>query len=84
MVYEKFTSFKTISPKMSENSSDSVLVVLSNMYSFNYRYSYYMLKQNNYIDKMFDSLTFDNKEIEEFFRKLMVVLKNYVDKRIGA
>ena len=84
LVYEKFTSFKTISPKMSENSADSALVVLSNMYSFNYRYSYYMLKQNNYIDKMFDSLTFDNKEIEGFFGQLMVVLKNYVDKRIGA
>lgn len=84
LVYEKFTSFKTISPKMSENSADSVLVVLSNMYSFNYRYSYYMLKQNNYIDKVFDSLTFDSKDIEGFFGQLMVVLKNYVDKRIGA
>ena len=84
LVYEKFTSFKTISPKMSENSADSALVVLSNMYSFNYRYSYYLLKQNNYIDKMFDSLTFDNKEIESFFGQLVVVLKNYVDKRIGA
>ena len=84
LVYEKFTGFKTISPKMSENSADSALVVLSNMYSFNYRYSYYMLKQNNYIDKVFDSLTFDSKDIEGFFEQLMVVLKNYVDKRIGA
>ena len=33
---------------------------------------------------MFDSLTFDNKEIEKFFGQLIVVLKNYVDKRIGA
>ena len=69
---------------MSENSADSVLVVLSNMYSFNYKYSYYQLKQNNYIDKVFDTLTFDNKEVENFFKQLMVVLKNYVDKRIGA
>ena len=83
LVYEDFKKFKTISPKMSENSADSVLVVLSNMYSFNYRYSYYMLKQNNYIDKVFDSMTFDNKEIEGFFKQLMVVLKNYIDKRIG-
>jgi len=43
-----------------------------------------MLKQNNYIDKVYDSLTFDNKEIEGFFGQLMVVLKNYIDKRIGA
>ena len=84
LVYEDFKKFKTISPKMSENNADSVLVVLSNMYSFNYKYSYYQLKQNNYIDKVFDTLTFDNKEIENFFKQLMVVLKNYIDKRIGA
>ncbi len=84
LVYEDFKKFKTISPKMSENSADTVLVILSNMYSFNYRYSYYMLKQNNYIDKVFDSLTFDNKEIERFYKQLMVVLNNYVNKRIGA
>ena len=84
LVYEDFKKFKTISPKMSETSADTVLVVLSNMYSFNYRYSYYLLKQNNYIVKMFDSLTFDNKEIENFYKQLMVVLNNYVDKRMGA
>lgn len=84
LVYEDFKKFKTISSKMSENSSDSVLVVLSNMYSFNYKYSYYLLKQNNYIAKMFDSLTFENKEIENFFKQLMIVLNNYIDKRIGA
>ena len=84
LVYEDFKKFKNISSKMSENSSDSVLVVLSNMYSFNYKYSYYLLKQNNYIAKMFDSLTFENKEIENFFKQLMIVLNNYIDKRIGA
>lgn len=84
LVYEEFKKFKTISPKMSENSSDSVLVVLSNMYSFNYKYSYYVLKQHNYIEKMLDSLTFETKEIENFYKQVTVVLNNYIDKRIGA
>ena len=69
---------------MSENSSDTVLVVLSKMYSFNYRYSYYLLKQNNYIDKMLDSLTFKDEEIENFYKQVMLVLNNYIDKRIGV
>ena len=81
---EDFKKFKTISSKVSDNSSDSVLVVLSNMYSFNYKYSYYLLRQNDYIAKILDSLTFENKEIENFFRQVMVVLNNYIDKRIGA
>lgn len=84
LVYEDFKKFKTINSKISDNSSDSVLVVLSNMYSFNYKYSYYLLKQNDYIAKILDSLTFENKEIESFFRQVMVVLNNYIDKRIGA
>ncbi len=84
LIYDEFKKFKTISPKMSENASDSVLVVLSNMYSFNYRYSYYLLRKNNYITKMMDSLTFDNKEIENFFKQIMGVLNNYIDGKIGA
>ena len=32
LVYDEFKKFHTISPKMSENSSDTVLVVLSKMY----------------------------------------------------
>ena len=84
LVYEEFKKFKTISPKMSENPSDTVLVVLSKMYSFNYRYSYYLLKQNNYIDKMLDSLTFKDEEIENFYKQVMLVLNNYIDKRIGV
>ena len=84
LVYGEFKKFKTISPKMSENSSDTVLVVLSKMYSFNYRYSYYLLKQNNYIDKMLDSLTFKDEVIENFYKEVMLVLNNYIDKRIGV
>lgn len=84
LVYDEFKKFHTISPKMSDSSSDTVLVVLSNMYSFNYRYSYYLLKKNNYISKMMDSLTFDNKEIEAFFMQVMKVLNNYIDGKIGV
>ena len=84
LVYDDFKSFKTISPKVSDNSSDEVLVTLSKMYSFYYKYSYYLLKENNYIEKIFNSLTFDNDELKEFFKQLMVVLNNYIDKRIGV
>lgn len=84
LVYNDFKSFKTISKKMSDNSFDSVLVVLSKMYAFNYRYSYYLLKQNNYVEKIFESLTFEDTEVKEFFKKLVIVLNNYIDKRIGA
>ena len=84
LVYENFTKFKTISPRVTDNASDTVLMVLSKMYAFNYKYSYYLLKENNYVAKLFDSLTFDNKEIEDFYKKIFMVLNNYIDKRIGV
>ena len=84
IVYEDFKKFKTISSKVSDNAADEVLVTLSKMYSFNYKYSYYLLKENNYILKIFDSLNFENDEVKMFFKQLMVVLNNYIDKRIGV
>ena len=84
MVYEEFKKFKTISPRMSESSADAVLVVLSKMYAFNYKYSYYLLKKNNYIDKVIDSLTFENKEVENFYKQVVAVLNNHINGKIGA
>lgn len=84
LIYDKFKKYEVIDSKMSENSSDTVLIVLSKMYAFNYRYSYYLLKQNEYLDKLFEALTFDNKKIETFYKQIMTVLNNYIDKRIGV
>ncbi len=84
LIYEDFKNYKTISNKMSDSASDTVLMVLSKMYSFNYKYSYYLLKQNDYLSKLFESLTFESKEIEAFYKQVMAVLNNYIDKRIGV
>ena len=83
-VYNEFKKFKTINNKVCENNADSVLALLSKMYSFNYKYSYYLLKQNDYVAKLFDMLTFENDECMNFFKQLTNVLNNYIDKRIGA
>lgn len=84
LVYNDFKKFKTINTKVCENNADSVLALLSKMYSFNYKYSYYLLKQNNYVVKLFDMLTFENEDCMNFFKQLTNVLNNYIDKRIGA
>lgn len=84
LVYNDFKSFKTISPKMSENNADSVLVIISNMYSFNYKYSYYLLKKQDYLNKIVGSLTFDSKDVEMFFKQLIMVLNNHIEGKIGV
>ena len=84
IVYNDFKKFKTVDNKVCENNSDSVLALLSKMYSFNYKYSYYLLKQNDYVAKLYDMLTFENDDAMKFFKQLIKVLNNYIDKRIGA
>ena len=49
----------------------------------NYRYSYALLKNNNYISKIIESLTFTSKEVEGFFKQIEKVLMAYVDRKIG-
>lgn len=84
LVYNDFKKFKTISNRVCENNADSVLALLSKMYSFNYKYSYYLLKQNDYVGKVLDTLTFENDDVEKFFKQIATVLNSYIDKRIGA
>ena len=84
LVYENFKSFKMINSKVGDNASDEVLITLSKMYAFNYKYSYYLLKQGDYINKIFNSLNFDNDEVKSFFKQVMTVLNSYIDKRIGV
>lgn len=84
LVYNDFKKFKTISTRICENNADNVIALLSKMYSFNYKYSYYLLKQNNYVGKVFDMLTFENDDTIRFFKQITSVLNNYIDKRIGA
>ena len=40
--------------------------------------------KNNYIEKMMDSLTFENKEVENFYKQVVAVLNNHINGKIGA
>ena len=82
-IYNKFKTFKTLDNKMSENNADNILVVLSQLFTLNYKMSYQILEENNYIDKLIDSLVVDNRKIEKFFEQITVVLKNYVRKKVS-
>lgn len=83
MVYDTFKKLKVVEYKLTENNSDEILSVLSDTFDLNYRYSYALLKNNNYIPKIIESLTFTSKEVEGFFKQIEKVLINYVDRKIG-
>ncbi len=82
MVYDTFKKCRPISKKIADNNSDEVLVILSSVFSINYGCSYALLKENRYLNKLIDGLYFSDKKVEDFFKQLLLVLNNYVDKQI--
>lgn len=83
MVYDSFKQFKFIDKKLSENNSDEVIVILSEVFNLNYRYSYAILQRNAYVDKVIDSLKFNDKKIHVFFIQIGRVLNMYINRKIG-
>ena len=83
LVYDKFKKFGVIDKKMSENNADDVLVLLSSVFGLNYRYSYAILKRNDYVDKIIATLSFKDKNVNAFFNQIAKVLNTYIDRKIG-
>lgn len=83
MVYEDFKKFKTIDSKLTENNSDEILLVFSNAFSLNYRYSYYILRENNYVNKLIESLNFSDDDIKKFFFAIQRILNIFIERKIG-
>lgn len=83
MVYNEFKLFKTIENKLTENNADEILLILSNIFSLKYRYSYYLAKQEKYISKLIGSLSYNDDNIQRFFSSLENVLNVYTERKIG-
>jgi len=83
MVYNDFKLFKSIEDKITENNVDEILLILSNIFSLNNRYSYYIAKQESYITKLISSLRYKDENLKKFFSSLENVLNVYIERKIG-
>ena len=84
IVYDTFKQYSVISTKVSDNDADSVLQVLSLVFGVNYLYTYKILKNEAYIDKLIVSLSTKNKDIRNFFAQIGAVLNMFIDQRIAS
>ena len=83
MVYNEFKAFKEVNIKMADNNADNILIAMSNLFNINYKVSYSIIKEKQYIEKIIDSLIFEDRKIEKFFKQIQVVLQNYINKKIN-
>ncbi len=84
LVYETFKQYSVISNKVSDTDADNILQVLSLVFGVNYLYTYQILKDEAYIDKLISSLRTKNKEIREFFTQIGNILNIYIDQKIAG
>ena len=83
LVYNDFKLFKKVEDKVADNNADKILVVLSNIFDMNYKSSYSLILEKEYITKIVNSLIYEDKKIEKFFKQIEAVLISYVKKRIS-
>ena len=83
MVYNEFKLFRPLNDKISDNEADNVLILLSNLFGLNYKESYNIISENQYIEKISNSLIFEDKKVEKFFKQIEAVLKNYLKKKLN-
>ena len=82
-VYNDFKQFKEVNQKLADNNADNILIILSKLFGLNYKISYSIVAEKDYISKIVDSLIFEDHKIEKFFKQIENVLKNYVNKQIN-
>ena len=83
LVYDTFKQFKEIDEKMSDNNADNILIVLSKLFGINYKISYSSVLEKEFVPKIVDSLVFEDKKLEKFFKQIETVLTNYIQKKIN-
>lgn len=83
MVYDEFKKFNQVSAKLSDNNADNILIELSSLFNLKYKISYSIVKEKEYVEKIIDSLIFEDRKLEKFFKQIQSVLLGYVNKKLN-
>ena len=75
-VFKEFNKGVTITNKYVKTYADKVLSILALVYDINYAYTFELLKDFNYINKIYDNL-----ENKEFYKDYFDKINKYIEKR---
>ena len=84
LVYNTFRNYKVIDSSISDNDADKILEVMSSVFGLYYPCSYSLLKEEDCVNKLLNSLHIEDKNIGKFFYQISNVLNMYVDRKIGG
>lgn len=80
-IYREFTEEKYIDYKKRETSADFLVSHFAYVYDFNFNQSLKIIKENNYIDKLYKRHTFNDEETMKRYNNIYETAKKYLKNR---
>ena len=80
-IYKEFTQDMAIDYKNRKTSADILVSHFAYVYDFNFKESLKIIKENNYIDKLYKRFIFKDKETMERFNNIYEIAKKYLEKK---
>lgn len=80
-IYREFMEDKRIDYKKRETSADILVSHFAYVYDFNFKETLEIIKQNNYIDKLYKRFIFKDKETMEKFNNIYEIAKKYLEEK---
>lgn len=80
-IYKQFMENKYIDYKKRETSADFLISHFAYVYDFNFNQSLKIIKENNYLDKLYKRHTFNDKETMERYKKIYEKTKKYLEEK---
>lgn len=84
LIYNDFKQYRVINSTVSDNEADKILEIMSLVFGMHYSYSYNLLKDEDYVNKLISSLKISDKNVGNFFYQIGSVLNIYVERKIGG
>ena len=81
-IYREFFEEKTINYSNMKNEADILIAHFAYIFDFNYDYGLSFVKQNKYLEKMYNRYEFKDKETMKKYTKIYEEANNYIINRI--
>ena len=72
---------KTLLRKKDFTEIDRLLVYIAFVFDFNFKYTFYKIKERDYVNKILNKFRFSNKETKKYMQEIKKIVNDYIEQR---
>ena len=80
-IYREFMEDKRIDYKKRETSADILVSHFAYVYDFSFKEALEVIKQNNYLDKLYNRFIFNDEETMKRYNEIYKTAKQYIEEK---